>query len=179
MSLNDKLDSVVMKRAESSSIITTREVEEEESFRPMRPERDAEDLDMDITPMIDITFLLLIFFLVASTPDQTTRISLPMAQHGDMVQQRFATMIYIGQGESGRAPVFKGDANNPTDEMSSDSEERENQIDAYVKAGIAEGKNDVVIKGDRTVACGDVKGVLKAISKIEDIKLHLGVLEPN
>ena len=43
---------------------------------------------MDMTPMIDITFLLLIFFLVSSHPDQATSIALPKAQHGDAVSQR-------------------------------------------------------------------------------------------
>ncbi|QDU56506.1 ExbD/TolR family protein [Aeoliella mucimassa] len=176
MSINDKLDSVVMKRADDSVIMT----EEDDDFaRPERPARDADDLDMDITPMIDITFLLLIFFLVSSTPDQSTPIKLPQAKHGSSVSQRFSTMIYVGQGGIDSAPVFKGDANNPTEEFSRDAERREEQIGEYIRAGLAEDKLDVVIKADRTVPCGSIDGVLKAVSKVEKIKLHLGVLEPN
>ena len=44
--------------------------------------RAREDVEMDITPMIDITFLLLIFFLVCSTADQETTIEMAKARHG-------------------------------------------------------------------------------------------------
>ena len=40
------------------------------------------DAEMDFTPMIDMVFLLLIFFLVASKIDQATSVKLPPARHG-------------------------------------------------------------------------------------------------
>ena len=43
--------------------------EEDDSF--VMPRRKRDDDEMDITPMIDITFLLLIFFVVASKMDPT------------------------------------------------------------------------------------------------------------
>ena len=46
---------------------------------PLMPERKIEDAEMDITPMIDITFLLLIFFLVASKMDSPASGELPTA----------------------------------------------------------------------------------------------------
>ncbi len=51
--------------------------------------RATEDFEMDITPMIDITFLLLIFFLVCSTADQDTAIELAKARHGKAVGEQF------------------------------------------------------------------------------------------
>ena len=50
------------------------------------------DDEMDITPMIDITFLLLIFFLVASTPDRQTAVDLPTARFGRGVSQNNAVI---------------------------------------------------------------------------------------
>ena len=44
---------------------------------PLMPERNTEDAEMDITPMIEITFLLLIFFLVASKMDSPASGELP------------------------------------------------------------------------------------------------------
>ncbi len=41
--------------------------------RPLVARRPLDDSEMDITPMIDITFLLLIFFLVAARLDETRR----------------------------------------------------------------------------------------------------------
>lgn len=174
MSLNDKLDSVILKRPEGSAIIAE---DEEDQFKPMRSKRDEEDLDMDITPMIDITFLLLIFFLVSSRPDETTSIKLPKAQHGDAVSQRFSSVISVGEGGIDQAPVYSGDGKIPTNELSRDPETRMEQISQYIEEGLADGKSDVVIKADRGVACRDIDGVLKAISKVQNIKIHLGVLE--
>ncbi|MCP4817216.1 MAG: biopolymer transporter ExbD, partial [Planctomycetaceae bacterium] len=39
--------------------------------------RREEDVEMDITPMIDVTFLLLIFFLVASKMSADQAVALP------------------------------------------------------------------------------------------------------
>lgn len=126
MSLNDKLDSVILKRSEGSVILGGEE--EEEFVRPPRPKRDEEDLDMDITPMIDITFLLLIFFLVSSRPDQTTAIQLPKAQYGDAVSQRFSTVISVGEGGIDQAPVYRGDGKFKENLLSSDPATRSEEI---------------------------------------------------
>lgn len=44
--------------------------EDEEDF--VLPRKKREDDEMDITPMIDITFLLLIFFIVCSTMEKVS-----------------------------------------------------------------------------------------------------------
>ncbi len=49
---------------------------------PLVFRRPLEDAEMDITPMIDITFLLLIFFLVASRLDEDAPVELPTARYG-------------------------------------------------------------------------------------------------
>lgn len=175
MSINDKLDSVILKRSEGSVVLGGDD--EAEFDRPLRPKRDEEDLDMDITPMIDITFLLLIFFLVSSRPDQTTALHLPKAQHGDAVSQRYSTVISVGEGGIDQAPVYRGDGKIPANELSSDPETRSEEIAEHIQSGLADGKSDIVIKADRGVACRDIDGVLKAVSKVEGIKLYLGVLE--
>ncbi len=175
MSINDKLDSVILKRQEGSVVLGGEE--DEEFLRPLRPKRDEEDLDMDITPMIDITFLLLIFFLVSSRPDQTTAIHLPKAKHGDAVSQRYSTVISVGEGGLDQAPVFRGDGKFADKQLSADPEARTEEIGQHIQAGVAEGKTDVVIKADRGVACRDIDGVLKAISRVDGIKIYLGVLE--
>ena len=54
---------------------------------PILPHRRVKNsADLDITPMIDIVFLLLIFFIVASVPDPQVEADLPHARHGDLVQ---------------------------------------------------------------------------------------------
>lgn len=49
---------------------------------PTRRKSRAGDGDLDITPMIDVTFLLLIFFMVTSTMKATPDKDIPAAQSG-------------------------------------------------------------------------------------------------
>ena len=61
------------------------EVDAHEARLMPRPHQD--DSEMDITPMIDMTFLLLIFFLVASKMDRSNEVRLPPAEHGVAVDR--------------------------------------------------------------------------------------------
>ena len=172
MSINDALDSVVLKRQDDAPI----DLEDDDFVRPERNKRE-DDLEMDITPMIDITFLLLIFFLVTSRPDETTSIHLPRAKHGGSVSQRFSTIFSVGEGGLNGAPVYHGDGKKPQNLMPTDIDTRNAQIKGYIEEGLKEGKTDVVIKGDRGILCRDINSVLKGISKVNDIKIHLAVFE--
>jgi biopolymer transport protein ExbD len=53
----------------------------------------ADDTDMDITPMIDVTFLLLIFFLYTSVPDAQSAVEKPPARLGEAVDPRSAVVL--------------------------------------------------------------------------------------
>ncbi|MDZ7619570.1 MAG: biopolymer transporter ExbD [Patescibacteria group bacterium] len=76
--------------------------------------RRRDSVDMDITPMIDIVFLLLIFFLVAAIPDMQVEADLPPARHGVGVNPHSAIVftlaerpgpagakVYLSDGKSG------------------------------------------------------------------------------
>ena len=66
-----------------------------------RKRKPAVDTELDITPMIDVTFLLLIFFLVASTPNAQTAVELAPARHGDGVSEQSSVIVTIARNESG------------------------------------------------------------------------------
>ena len=77
---------------------------------PLKRKRRGDDDEMDITPMIDITFLLLIFFLVASKMDEAAALKLPPARHGLPVGARNAVVISVTQGgPDGGALIYKGE----------------------------------------------------------------------
>lgn len=151
----------------------------EEDFAPVdiRAGSKREEVEMDITPMIDITFLLLIYFIVASTPDKQTAIQLPKADHGLAVSQLTSTLFTVGDGGLDNAPVFNADGKEPSAILSSDLAQQSQQIEEAVKQGFIENKTDVVIKADKSVAYRDVERVIKAASKVEGIQIHLAVLE--
>jgi biopolymer transport protein ExbD len=148
----------------------------------LKPRRQREDTEMDITPMIDITFLLLIFFLVASKMDQATPVVLPPAEYGTTVATRASVFVTIDkpQGDQ-RAPVYKGDGADPNNVIdSADLEDLENELQAYVEDTMTEDdrKKFVVIKAAKGVKHRDVARVAKAVARVAEVqRLHVAVME--
>ncbi len=137
-----------------------------------------EDVEMDITPMIDITFLLLIFFLVCSTPDQQSAIELPSARHGKGVGEKDSVIITLSDEGVDSAPVYLADGKVESGRLPEDPDQQKEMIRLAVEEGRREeGKEDVLIKADRNVASRDVAQVIKAVSAVEGTKIHLAVLE--
>ncbi|NOY29147.1 MAG: biopolymer transporter ExbD [Planctomycetes bacterium] len=144
----------------------------------MRKRTLREDVEMDITPMIDITFLLLIFFLVCSTPDQQSAIELPSARHGKGVGERDSIIITLSDEGVDSAPVYLADGKVESERLPEDLDQQKEMIRLAVEEGRREeGKEDVLIKADRNVASREVSRVIKAVSAVEGTKIHLAVLE--
>ncbi len=139
--------------------------------------RAAEDFEMDITPMIDITFLLLIFFLVCSTADQDTTIELAKARHGKGVSERNSVIITISDEGIDSAPVYLADGM-IGEPLPNDPEQQQDMIAEAVEKGRREqNKDNVIIKADRNVAHREVARVIKAVSHVPGAKIFLAVLE--
>ncbi|MEQ8846888.1 biopolymer transporter ExbD [Botrimarina sp.] len=135
--------------------------------------------DVDITPMIDITFLLLIFFLVTSTPDQETAIELPEALHGDAVSQLESVVFTVAEGGLETAPVYAADGKVEADRLPEDAPAREEAILEAIRAGrdASPPKENVVIKADRGVAYRHVAAVVQSVSKAPGANIHLAVTD--
>lgn len=136
------------------------------------------DDEMDITPMIDITFLLLIFFLVCSTPDQQSAVELPAAKYGKGISKQEAVVVTVSDEGVESAPVYLADGKIEADRLSDDPEEQAERIVEAVQRGRREEqKENVLIKADRNVAYREVERVIKAVSRVEGAKIFLAVLE--
>lgn len=146
---------------------------------PRRTSR-VDDAEMDITPMIDITFLLLIFFLVCSTPDQITAIELPKAKYGKGVGERNSVIITVSDEGIDNAPIFLADGKIDSARLTDDPDEQSDLIvEAVEKGRREENKENVLIKADRNVAYREVARVVKAVSRVEGAKIYLAVMESN
>ncbi len=154
----------------------TESLHEAPDMAPRKPRSDSED-EMDITPMIDVTFLLLIFFIVASTPDQQTAIDLPTASRGSPVEQLYSTLLTIGDGGVDGAPVYAADGKIEAARLSDDPKEQEGKIIELIEKGLQEGKTNVVIKADKSVAFRDAWQVTKYASKVGGIQIAYAILE--
>ena len=63
----------------------------------LRPQRSDERVEINLTPLIDVVFLLLIFFMVSTTFDRQARlkVSLPEASAKPVLQQNEPLVISI------------------------------------------------------------------------------------
>lgn len=144
---------------------------------PSMRRRELVDAEMDITPMIDCVFLLLIFFIVCSTMDSQSAIELAQARHGKGVGERDCVVITVAAGGVESAPVYLADGAGGEPLPADDSKAQE-MIVAYIeKARQDDGKTEVLVKADRNVAHRDVARVIRAASKVGGMGLHLAVIE--
>ncbi len=162
------------------------ELDESEVLPRRKPRQEA---DLDITPMIDITFLLLIFFLVTSHMQSEAIRTLPEAVHGTQVSARDAAVITIlATSDEGDVQIYLGDSLDPRNLVSDrDLEQQEQLIADYVSQAFAgvtsEGgmpKRHVLIKGEGTVPSGEVQRVARAASRGQEVEISpvfIGVQE--
>jgi biopolymer transport protein ExbD len=149
------------------------ELEVVEEFYQPRPMRD--DSEMDITPMIDIVFLLLIFFLVSSKMTAEATVDLPTARHGNVVPVKESSIIVMRRGTGLQAEVLKADGAR----FSNDLEQQNAEIAEYVANALEAGKKHVVIRAEGSVRHGEIGRVIKAISEsVEEGQLiNIAVIE--
>ena len=117
------------------------------------------DDEIDITPMIDIVFLLLIFFVVASKMDPTQTAAIPGATHGTAVSSKDSAVIFMKRGGGDRAEVLRGDES----PFSEDEEAQRGEIVDYVTQQLDLGKQQVMILGEKDVSNGEVARVQRII----------------
>ncbi|MEM7473754.1 MAG: biopolymer transporter ExbD [Planctomycetota bacterium] len=157
------------------SRVIDEEIEVDEPFLNARP-ADNDD-EMDITPMIDITFLLLIFFLVSSKMNAEQAVELPKARHGGVIAGKEAVIILVRRGTGDEAEVLKDDGS----PFSSDIEQQNAEIAEYVQTGIDAGKKHVIVRAEANVRHGEIDRVSGAISEAEAMEegetIHIAVLE--
>ena len=130
----------------------------------------------DMTPMIDMTFLLLIYFLVASTIDSQAPAELPPARYGKAVSQNSAVIITVGDTGGKNAAVFLADGKKGTP-LAGDNEAQDALIRGSVEQGLREGKSTVIVKAERGVPHREVSRVASSAASVEGIRLYIGVLE--
>jgi len=152
----------------------------DDALQPLLRSKTYDDSEMDITPMIDITFLLLIFFIVASKMDSAADVTLPKARYGMPVVEKSAVMITLAAGENGKAVVYTGDGVDAANMVDSgDLEAQEEEITAYVEKVLAEpGKDNVLIKAEGSVKTREVDRIAKAATLPEAVQqLYIAVME--
>ena len=141
--------------------------DEDEEGR-VTPRKRTIDTELDITPMIDVTFLLLIFFLVSSTMDPAKQLDLPAAEFGVGVKSDEAATITVKQGFGAQAPVVLLDDGQEVDM---------DGVRDYVQQQLAKNYRRVIIQAEREVPHGLVQQVTRVVASVEGVEFFLAVEE--
>lgn len=138
--------------------------------------RMQEDTEMDITPMIDMTFLLLIFFLVTNTMAQSGE-ELPLARYGTSVNSQEAVTVIVRATGPGQKPDYFLDLESGEEKLPADPEFLESRVQEALEQGKAAGKDYLIIKADGDVRAGDINRVAGVVRNVENVLLHYATKE--
>lgn len=132
------------------------------------------DARVDMTAMIDLVFMMNIFFLVTSLVAALAEVNLPAAKHVVAADLETSVVLTVIAAE-GRAPlVYVGDG--AGGEPLGDAQQEEH-ITQAVAAQLREGKSAVIIKAEGKVPMRDIARIAAAASSAEGVKLNFAVME--
>ena len=134
-----------------------------------------DDAEFDITAMIDLVFMMNIYFLVSFLTAAMGEIAMPTARHVAALDPDTSVRITVlGSLDGESVSVYLG--NGKEGEEIKDPEQQESKVREYVEKALAEGKTNVLIKAEAKVQEGQVNRISLAAA-IEGMKLHSGVTE--
>jgi biopolymer transport protein ExbD len=151
-----------------------------EMMEPLIRSKTFEETEMDITSMIDLTFLLLIFFLVAGKMDPSGALQLPPARYGMPVVEKSSIIVTLAAGEDGKAVVYCGNGIVDQNRVSgSDLAAQEEKVAGYVEQEFQTGaKLNVLIKAAKGIKTREVTRIAKAATRNESVQqLYVAVTE--
>ncbi len=124
------------------------------------------DEELDLTPLIDVAFLLQIFFMVTSTIAMAAAIVMPEAKNGIAPDLTKAINITIYHSDSGPELYL-------ADGKGTKGVAQLTDVPGYIQEELIKGHNIVLIKADKSVASGYVEDVARSASQIEGIERYL------
>jgi biopolymer transport protein ExbD len=131
--------------------------------------------EFDITAMVDLVFMMNIYFLVTFVTVAMTEIDLPAATHAAPLDGDSAVVLTVTGGSGSPVVVFLGDTQ--SGEPLRDAESQETRIRAAVEQGLAEGKTEVLLKAEKNLRLGELFRISSAASGVEGMKLNVAVME--
>lgn len=144
----------------------------------------TEDADLDITPMIDITFLLLAFFVVVSKMDAQIPVSMPKASSGSSIaEENCVVLVVTTESPGGPSKIFKGQSLDAASQVASEGAlDIESEIAEYVENEISNRPTveAILIKGAGNARTGDIETIKRGIAGSElalSRRIYFGVEE--
>jgi biopolymer transport protein ExbD len=139
-----------------------------------RQQRHA-DAEFDITAMIDLVFMMNIYFLVTFVTAALGEINLPAANHAVPLDGDKATVITVLAGPDAKTvAVYLGDGKKGTPLMEADDQNA--QIANAVEMAAGRGKTAVLLKAEKGIRLREIKRIASAASH-EGMTLHIAIME--
>lgn len=140
-----------------------------------------EPAEMDITPMIDCTFLLLIFFVLTSKMDSKA-FELPKAKHGTAAVEKNCVVIILAPSQAGAAKVYLAEKPDEENLAVGSPEDQEKAVAEYVRREVSAHpeKKSVLVKAAVGIKHREVARISKAASTIDDVaveQLFMGIVQ--
>jgi biopolymer transport protein ExbD len=121
------------------------------------------DDELDLTPMIDMSFMLLAFFVVSSSMEAGSPLKLPNAESGDRLDVRKTSVVTVFN--SPQAPeIFLSDGTRTNGPVTLA------EVTSFAREAAGQGKSTMVIKADRETPSGFVEEVARAAGEVDGIK---------
>jgi len=134
-------------------------IDDDDDDEAVIPRRPFDNEDPDITPMIDMTFLLLIFFIVTSTMDPAEIGKIPKAISGLNIPAEESAVLFMVNGTGGKAVIKSSD----DVEFSPDEDSQATEIVEFITEQLDGGKKQVMLFGDGDVPVGEVTRVQRIV----------------
>ena len=152
-------------------------LDDEDDDEPLVPRhRGHHEATFDITAMIDLVFMLNIFFLVTTVAAVSAEMDLPVVRHCLSTDPDDAAIISIVATTPQSVTVYLGDG--AYGEGLTDRDEQARSVHQLVDEASRSGKHIVLIKAERAVKLRDVKRIsAAAIRDITGMELRMAVIE--
>lgn len=130
----------------------------------------------DITAMIDLVFMLNIFFLVTTVAAVSAELDLPVIRHCIPTDTEDAVMISVIAPDPKNVIVQIGD--NPKAEQWTEHDEQTRAIHQAAEEAARAGKHVVLIRAERSVKLRDIQRISAAATRdIPGLELRMAVIE--
>ncbi len=145
-------------------------------FQPFLPRRSLQDdANFDITAMIDLVFMMNIFFLVTSLTKSAAEVDLPQASYCIPADESECVIILVRSGSDPGTPdvsIF-----DESGEHKLSPEEYEERIRSAVEQAVEQNKKKVLIKAESKVLLGHVVRVSSLATAAEGVEPFFAVME--
>lgn len=138
-------------------------------------QRRQEHPEFDITAMVDLVFMMNIYFLVTFVTVALSEINLPAASHAVALDGDKATVITVLAGADPQSvAVYLADGKKGRPLLEAD--DQSTQIANAVELAAARGKTAVLIKAEKSIRLREMRRIATAASR-EGMTLHIAIME--